>query len=83
MKRCYSACTLVPHRGVHGASSLGELTALGKRFNLPVVEDLGSGFLGVPTGLEALGEPSVDSVAAGVSLVMFSGDKLLGGPRRE
>jgi L-seryl-tRNA(Ser) seleniumtransferase len=63
--------------------SLGELTALGKRFNLPVVEDLGSGFLGVPTGLEALRhEPSVgDSVAAGVSLVMFSGDKLLGGPQ--
>ena len=48
-----------------------------------MVEDLGSGFLGVPTGLEALvDEPSVaDSVAAGVSLVMFSGDKLLGGPQ--
>ena len=63
--------------------SLAELTALAKRFNLPVVEDLGSGFLGVPTGLEALrNEPSVaDSVAAGVSLVMFSGDKLLGGPQ--
>ena len=63
--------------------SLAELTALANRFNLPVVEDLGSGFLGVPTGLEALrNEPSVaDSVAAGVSLVMFSGDKLLGGPQ--
>ena len=63
--------------------SLAELTALAKRFNLPVVEDLGSGFMGVPTGLEALrNEPSVaDSVAAGVSLVMFSGDKLLGGPQ--
>jgi L-seryl-tRNA(Ser) seleniumtransferase len=63
--------------------SLAELTALAKRFNLPVVEDLGSGFMGVPTGLEALrSEPSVaDSVAAGVSLVMFSGDKLLGGPQ--
>ncbi len=63
--------------------ALAELTALAKRFNLPVVEDLGSGFLGVPTGLEALrNEPSVaDSVAAGVSLVMFSGDKLLGGPQ--
>ncbi len=63
--------------------SLAELTALAKRFNLPVVEDLGSGFLGVPAGLEALrNEPSVaDSVAAGVSLVMFSGDKLLGGPQ--
>jgi L-seryl-tRNA(Ser) seleniumtransferase len=63
--------------------ALDELTALGKRFNLPVVEDLGSGFLGVPAELEALRqEPSVaDSVAAGVSVVMFSGDKLLGGPQ--
>ena len=63
--------------------ALAELTALAERFNLPVVEDLGSGFLGIPTGLEALrNEPSVaDSVAAGVSLVMFSGDKLLGGPQ--
>ena len=63
--------------------ALAELTALANRFNLPVVEDLGSGFLGVPTGLEALkNEPSVaDSIAAGVSLVMFSGDKLLGGPQ--
>ena len=62
---------------------LGELTALATRFNLPVVEDLGSGFLGVPTGLEALRyEPSVaGSVTAGVSLVMFSGDKILGGPQ--
>ena len=63
--------------------SLAELTALAKRFDLAMVEDLGSGYLGVPTELEALRqEPSVaDSVAAGVSLVMFSGDKLLGGPQ--
>ena len=62
---------------------LDELTALAKRFDLPMVEDLGSGYLGVPAELEALRqEPSVaDSVAAGVSLVMFSGDKLLGGPQ--
>ena len=60
-----------------------DLVALGRRFAIPVVEDLGSGFLGFPAGVAALGdEPSVvDSVAAGVSLVMFSGDKLLGGPQ--
>jgi L-seryl-tRNA(Ser) seleniumtransferase len=60
-----------------------DLVALGRRFGIPVVEDLGSGFLGFPTDIAALGdEPSVvDSVAAGVSLVMFSGDKLLGGPQ--
>jgi L-seryl-tRNA(Ser) seleniumtransferase len=62
---------------------LQDLVALGRRFDIPVAEDLGSGFLGVPTGVAALrGEPSVvDSVAAGVALVMFSGDKLLGGPQ--
>jgi L-seryl-tRNA(Ser) seleniumtransferase len=62
---------------------LEDLVALGRRFDIPVVEDLGSGFLGVPAAVAALrDEPSVvDSVAAGVSLVMFSGDKLLGGPQ--
>jgi len=60
-----------------------DLVALGRRFDIPVVEDLGSGFLGVPTAVAALrDEPSViESVGAGVSLVMFSGDKLLGGPQ--
>jgi L-seryl-tRNA(Ser) seleniumtransferase len=62
---------------------VGELVALGRRFNVPVVEDLGSGFLGVPSAVRALrDEPSVvDSVSAGVTVVMFSGDKLLGGPQ--
>jgi L-seryl-tRNA(Ser) seleniumtransferase len=62
---------------------LQDLVALGRRFDIPVAEDLGSGFLGFPTGVAALrDEPSVvDSVAAGVALVMFSGDKLLGGPQ--
>ena len=48
-----------------------------------MVEDLGSGFLGSPTAVAALAtEPSVaDSLSVGVSLVMFSGDKLLGGPQ--
>jgi len=60
-----------------------ELVALGRRFNIPVVEDLGSGFLGFPTTVATLrDEPCVpDSVAAGVTLVLFSGDKLLGGPQ--
>ena len=62
---------------------VGELVALGRRFNVPVVEDQGSGFLGFQSAVAALrDEPSVvDSIAAGVSLVMFSGDKLLGGPQ--
>ena len=71
-------------RGLHRAAPRStDLVALGRRFDIPVVEDLGSGFLGVPTAVAALrDEPSVvDSLAAGVSLVMFSGDKLLGGPQ--
>jgi L-seryl-tRNA(Ser) seleniumtransferase len=62
---------------------LEDLVALGRRFALPVVEDLGSGFLGVPAGLPALEhEPAVSaSIGAGADLVMFSADKLLGGPQ--
>ena len=65
--------------------SLEELVAIGRRFNVPVVEDLGSGLLPMP-GLKAPAcvreEPIVsDSIAAGADAVMFSGDKLLGGPQ--
>jgi len=53
------------------------LVALGRSANIPVVEDLGSGQL-APTGVG--NEPLVgDAVRAGVDLVCFSGDKLLGG----
>jgi len=66
--------------------SLEELTALGRRFEIPVAEDLGSGWLGWPEREdlpEALrDEPIVsESVAAGADVVCFSGDKLLGGPQ--
>src|SRR6267142_4651414 len=60
---------------------LADLVALGKNKSLPVIEDLGSGcFLDLsPFGIE---EPTVrNSVETGVSLVIFSGDKLLGGPQ--
>jgi L-seryl-tRNA(Ser) seleniumtransferase len=62
---------------------LDDLVALGRRFGLPVAEDLGSGFLGFPASTPALrDEPLIaESVAAGAALVMFSGDKLLGGPQ--
>jgi len=61
--------------------SMEELVALGLRAGLPLVEDLGSGCL---ADLSTIGimEPTVrQSVDAGVSIVMFSGDKLLGGPQ--
>lgn len=66
--------------------ALTELATLAHRFGLPLFEDLGSGWLGVTHSMpwpEALrDEPSVrESLAAGVDLVAFSGDKLLGGPQ--
>ncbi len=63
--------------------TLEELVALGRRFSIPVVEDIGSGYLEHSGGAPALSdEPTVTgSVAAGADAVMFSGDKLLGGPQ--
>src|SRR5438094_2238102 len=61
--------------------SIEELVALSQRSGLPLVEDLGSGCL-VDLSEFGVSEPTVkQSVDAGVSLVMFSGDKLLGGPQ--
>ena len=62
---------------------LAELVALGKRFDVPVAEDLGSGHLAVDARHPlANAEPAVTgSVAAGVDICCFSGDKLLGGPQ--
>ncbi|HUL33356.1 MAG TPA: L-seryl-tRNA(Sec) selenium transferase [Candidatus Eisenbacteria bacterium] len=58
-----------------------ELIALGRRTGLPVVEDLGSGCL-IDLSAAGISEPTVrESVEAGFSLVLFSGDKLLGGPQ--
>ena len=61
--------------------SLEELVALSQRSGLPLVEDLGSGCL-VDLSEHGVSEPTVkQSIDVGVSLVMFSGDKLLGGPQ--
>jgi L-seryl-tRNA(Ser) seleniumtransferase len=63
---------------------LTELVALGRRFSVPVVEDLGSGFTPMgPTEVASFAqEPTVQqSIGAGVDVVCFSGDKLLGGPQ--
>jgi L-seryl-tRNA(Ser) seleniumtransferase len=61
--------------------SLEELAELSRATGLPLVEDLGSGCL-VDLSEYGISEPRVrQSVEAGVSIVMFSGDKLLGGPQ--
>jgi L-seryl-tRNA(Ser) seleniumtransferase len=62
--------------------SLSDLVAVGTRHGLPLVDDLGSGSLLDTSRFGLVREPMVqDSVAAGTSLVAFSGDKLLGGPQ--
>jgi L-seryl-tRNA(Ser) seleniumtransferase len=68
--------------GFHAVPSLAELVALGRACGVPTFDDLGSGLL-VPEVPAALrDEPQVrESLAAGASLVSFSGDKLLGGPQ--
>jgi len=79
-----TACLLAVHPSnyqVVGFSTrppLAKIAALAHEHGLPLLHDLGSGLLGAPFGEE----PSVqESLAAGADLVLFSGDKLLGGPQ--
>jgi L-seryl-tRNA(Ser) seleniumtransferase len=61
---------------------LEELLALGRLHNIPVVDDIGSGALVDLGGWGLLDEPlAKTSLALGADVVMFSGDKLLGGPQ--
>lgn len=62
--------------------SLGDLHELGRKYDVPVMYDLGGGSL---VDLRPMGihdEPSVqEAVGAGMDITTFSGDKLLGGPQ--
>jgi L-seryl-tRNA(Ser) seleniumtransferase len=68
--------------GFTEALSIEELVAIGKKYSVPVMFDLGSGCLVdlKPYGIHI--EPTVqDIVKVGADIVTFSGDKLLGGPQ--
>ena len=68
--------------GFTSSVSLQELVQLGRQYEIPVMDDLGSGcFLDLTQyGLEK--EPTVqEGIGSGVDVVTFSGDKLLGGPQ--
>jgi L-seryl-tRNA(Ser) seleniumtransferase len=61
---------------------LAELVALGRKHKIPVIEDLGNGALIDLRTLGVSGESGVsESLRAGVDVLAYSGDKLLGGPQ--
>ncbi len=63
-------------------ASPADLVGLARRHALPVMEDLGSGALVDLQTFGIAGEPGVlDSLRAGIDVVTYSGDKLLGGPQ--
>ncbi len=70
---------------IHGfteSASLEDLIALGRKHNVPVVDDIGSGALVDFAQFGLPGEPiAANSIRAGADLILFSGDKLLGGPQ--
>ena len=68
--------------GFTHSADIEEIVALGKKHNIPVLDDLGSGCLLDTTVYGLAAEPMVQrSVLLGVELACFSSDKLLGGPQ--
>ena len=60
---------------------LKDLIPVGEKYNLPVVYDMGNGLI-VDLNEYGIDEPTVKSlVSSGADVVLFSGDKLLGGPQ--
>ncbi len=67
--------------GFHHRPDVAELVELAHESAVPVLEDIGSGLLAPAPGELAVEPDASTAVRAGVDLVCFSGDKLLGGPQ--
>ena len=68
--------------GFSETPKIDELVRLGRAKNLPVIDDVGSGALVDFARYGMNDEPMVaDSIKAGADLILFSGDKLVGGPQ--
>ncbi len=75
--------------GFHQEASYAELARIASSANIPLVADVGSGLIDEGAPWLAAGDRSwlahepgvIQTVAAGADLVLFSGDKLLGGPQ--
>jgi len=69
-------------KGFTHSINVSELTALGNKYDLPVVYDLGSGAMLDTEDFMLAHEPTVqEALADGSDVICFSGDKLLGGPQ--
>jgi L-seryl-tRNA(Ser) seleniumtransferase len=69
-------------RGYTKSVELSQLVELGRKHNLVVIDDAGSGQAIDLTPFDLPGEPLISaSIVTGADLVLFSGDKLLGGPQ--
>ncbi len=68
--------------GFSETPGIKDLVQLGRKSGLPVIDDIGSGALLNFGRFGMNDEPMVaDSIAAGSDLILFSGDKLVGGPQ--
>ena len=62
-------------------AELDDLVAIGKEHDIPVIFDMGNGLM-VNLADYGLDEPNVPaSLDTGIDVILFSGDKLLGGPQ--
>lgn len=67
--------------GFTAEASVAELAEIGAKYDIPLIHDLGSGLMD-PLSDYGIDEESVnDSLKAGSEVVLFSGDKMLGGPQ--